>query len=307
MKNNSKKPAFRILAVLFCLNILSWIVVYQVSEPRFLEVIFFDVGQGDAIFIVSPQGHQILIDGGPDPTILEKLNREMPFYDRSIDLIILTHPEHDHITGLIEVLKKYKVENILWNGVIRDTAEYDEWKRLIKAEGARIFIGSASQKISCKVSNNTLIPPKVSASPDLLEMEILYPFESLEGQKLRDSNNTSIVARLVFGENSFLFTGDVHKSVEKQLIEGNTNVSSDVLKIAHHGSKTSSAQDFIEKVSPAIAVIQCGKNNSYGHPHQETLEILKKYDIQVLRTDLQGDIEIISDGRHFEVKNQNTL
>ena len=126
MNKDSKKIILVIFGILIGLNILAWLAVYDLSKSQFLEVNFFDVGQGDSIFIETPQRHQILIDGGPDETILEKLGREMPFWDRTIDLIILTHPEHDHLAGLIEVLKRYKVENILWTGVSRTTSEYKE-------------------------------------------------------------------------------------------------------------------------------------------------------------------------------------
>src|SRR3989344_5904007 len=115
-----KNPALIILSGLAVINILAWIVVYDLSKPAFLEVVFFDVGQGDAIFIETPERHQVLIDGGPDSVILEKLARSMPFWDRTIDLIILTHPEADHLTGLLDVLARYKAKNILWTGVVRD-------------------------------------------------------------------------------------------------------------------------------------------------------------------------------------------
>lgn len=277
-----------ILVSLFCLNILAWLAVYEISQPRFLEVNFFDVGQGEAIFIVSPQRHQILIDGGPDSTILEKLSKEIPFWDRSIDLIILTHPERDHLVGLIEVLKRYKVENILWTGVVRDTPEYKEWKRLIKEEEAKIFIAKSNQEIKM-----------TGLSP--AHFLILYPFENLEGQKFKDSNDTSIVAKLIFGKISFLFTGDISKLGERKMIEEKIDLDSDILKIAHHGSKTSSLEEFIKEVSPEIAVIQVGRDNHYSHPHPETLETLSKFGINVLRTDKDGDIKIISDRVNYEI------
>ena len=294
MKVRTKNFSFFILGVLFSLNILAWIVVYDLSNPQLLAVNFFDVGQGDAIFIKSPQGHQILIDGGPGPAILEKLANEMPFYDRSLDLIILTHPEHDHLNGLIEVLKRYKVENILWTGIIRDTAEYQEWKKLIKEEKAEIKIAQAGQKIIYSGSHT---------KEKRGYMEILHPLENLEGQEIKDSNNTSVIAKLIFGQNSFLFTGDAYQSIERELVDRELDIDSDVLKVGHHGSKTSSAEDFIEKVSPAIAVIQCGKNNSYGHPTEEVLRRLEKFGIKILRTDLDGDIKIISDGKNYEISN----
>jgi len=295
MNRNARNFVLSVLVVLFSLNILAWIVVFDLSKPRFLEVIFFDVGQGDAIFINTPKRQQILIDGGPTSAILEKLGKEMPFYDRTIDLIILTHPERDHLAGLLEVLEKYKVENILWTGVIRDTAEFQEWQKLIKKEKANIFIAKNGQKI--KAARTIL--------------DVLYPFESLVDREFENSNDTSIVAKLIFNKNSFLFTGDISKLTEKDLIIRENSCSdscqfatldSDVLKVAHHGSKTSSSEEFIAKVSPEIAVISVGKSNSYGHPHQEVLEILTKYGIKILRTDQNGDIKIISDGITYKIE-----
>jgi beta-lactamase superfamily II metal-dependent hydrolase len=280
-----KKSALIILGTIFILNILAWLAVYDLSQSQFLEITFFDIGQGDSIFIESPQNHQILIDGGPTSIILEKLNTEMPFGDRTLDLVILTHPEHDHLAGLIEVLKNYQVENILWTGVLKETAEFQEWQRLIKEEGANIYIAQFGQKITWS----------------RFHLDILYPWESFKGKDVRDVNNTSIVAKLVYGENSFLLTGDIAKSIERQLLGQAEQLDSDILKVAHHGSKTSSSQKFISAVSPEIAVIQCGKNNNYGHPHPETLEMLKKYDINILNTAEIGDIKIISNGKTYGV------
>jgi competence protein ComEC len=275
-----------ILIFLFGLNILAWLAVYELSKPQFLEVTFFDVGQGDAIFIETPQSHQILIDGGPDSAVLEKLGREMPFWDRTIDLVVLTHPQHDHYGGLIEVLKRYEVKNILWTGVLRDNPEYKEWERLIKGE-AKIFIAQKGQR--------------VKASEVIFD--ILFPFENFEGKIVKNINDTSIIIRLVFGENSFLFTGDAYKSAEIKLLENKIDVDSDVLKVGHHGSKTSSAPEFIVEVLPEIAVIFAGEGNPYGHPHPETLETFKKYGINILRTDKNGDIKIISNGVNYEISN----
>ena len=279
-----------ILSLLLALNILAWIVVFDLSKIQPLEVVFFDVGQGDSIFIETPKKQQILIDGGPGSTILEKLGTEMPFYDNILDLIILTHPEKDHLTGLISVLKRYKVENILWTGVKRDTLEFKEWEKAISEEKANIRIAQSGQKILWGSDSHRFL-------------EILYPFENLAGQEFEDSNKTSIVSRLVFGENSFLFMGDIRKSEEKALLEQKANLGSDILKVGHHGSKTSSSKEFVEKVSPEIAVISLGKENSYGHPHQEVLDILEDYGIKILRTDQQGDIKIISGGNHYGISN----
>lgn len=285
MLDKNKNFVVYILSGLVCFNILAWLAVCGLSSPRFLEVNFFDVGQGDAIFIQTPQRYQILIDGGPNNAILEKLSSEMPFWDRTIHLIILTHPEHDHYGGLIEVLKRYKVNNILWTGILRETEEYEIWKDLIQKEGAKIIIAQSGQTI------------KVGEA----QLNILCPFESLEGQKLKNTNNTSIINNLVFNENSFLFTGDAFKSVERKLANKGVFLESDVLKVGHHGSKTSTSEEFIEAVNPKIAIIQCGRDNRYGHPHSETLAILEKYDIKVLRTDIDGDVKIISDGKTLSI------
>ena len=279
-----------LIGLVFC-NIIAGFILWDLTKIQSIEVNFFDIGQGDSIFIQTPQNHQILIDGGPNyKIILDKLSQEMPQWDRTIDLIILTHPERDHIAGLIEVLKAYKVENIMWTGIKRDTAEYREWQRLITEENANIIIAQAGQKIY---------------SPGSYEIEILYPFESLENQEVKSVNNSSIIARLSFGENSFLFTGDAFQSTEDILAEKGIYLDSDVLKVGHHGSKTSTARDFVEKVSPEIAVIQCGRDNQYGHPFPETLATLEEFDVEVLRTDELGDIKIISNGSDFEIITEN--
>jgi len=294
MKVRTKNFSFFVLGVLFSLNILAWIAVYNLSKPQLLVVNFFDVGQGDAIFIVSPQRHQVLIDGGPGPAILEKLAIEMPFYDRSLDLIVLTHPERDHISGLIEVLKRYEVENILWTGVVRNNSEYEEWIELIREEKAKIFIAKFGQKIICPGSH-----PEEKRG----YMEILHPLENLEGQEFKNnSNDTSIVVKLVFNKDTFLFTGDISSKIERDLKLANLQLKTDILKVAHHGSKYSSSDYFLESALPEIAVIQVGKN-SYGHPTEEVLRRLEKFAIKILRTDLDGDIKIVSDGKNYEISN----
>jgi len=288
MALKNKKLIWVVSGVLVCLNIVAWVVVWDLSQPRFLEVVFFDIGQGDSIFIETPERFQVLIDGGPGLAVLEKLGQEMAFYDREIDLIILTHPEHDHYFGLLEVLKRYEVKNILWTGVLRDTAEYQEWVRLINEEGANIIIAETGQKIMLQEN-------------PLIFLEILHPFENLEGQETKYTNDTSIVAELVFNDVSFLFTGDISKKIEKELVYEYIDLDTDVLKVAHHGSKTSSCLEFLEIVSPELAVISVGENN-YGHPHPGVLANLEKFDIQVLITKELGDIKIVSDGNNIKIQ-----
>jgi len=286
MTLKNKKIICVLLGGLTCFSLLAWVIVWEINQAGDLEVVFFDIGQGDSIFIETPDGFQVLIDGGPGLVVLEKLGEEMPFYDRTIDLVILTHPEHDHMFGLLEVLKRYEIKNILWTGIIRDTAEWKEWKRLIEEEGANIIISEAGQKIV--LSEN-------------IYLSILYPFESLEGQETKYTNDTSIVAELIFNNVSFLFTGDISKKIEKQLVDEYIDLESDILKIAHHGSKTSSCLEFLEVVSPELVVISVGENR-WGHPHPETLANLEKFGIQVLTTRNYGDIKIVSNGNSFNIK-----
>jgi len=273
------------LIILFCLNVLAWLTVFDLNKYGSLEVDFFDIGQGDAIFIETSDNHQILIDGGPGSVVLEKLGAEMPFWDRTIDLIILTHPHEDHVSGLIKVLENYEVENVLWTGISMETAIFKKWQEAIKE--AKIYTAQSGQMVIA----------------DKMVLEIIYPFESLENREVKNIDDTSIVSRLVFGDNSFLFTGDAFQSVEKQMVERGIYLSSGILKVGHHGSKTSSSQEFIEKVLPEMAVISAGKDNKYGHPNQETLATLEKYGIRIFRTDQQGDIKIICNGKNYAVSN----
>jgi len=280
------KFTFLIIGSLLFLNLFFWLWVYDLNKVKFLEVNFFNIGQGDAILIKTPKRYKILIDGGPDRTILKKLDKEISFYDRSLDLIILTHPEKDHISGLIDVLKKYKVKNILWTGILRDTLEWKEWNDLINKEKAQVRIAYFGQRIIFKNSN------------DYIYIDILNPFDNIEGKAFKNSNETSIVSHLLFKNISFLFTGDIGESTENTLID--KNIKSDVLKVPHHGSKYSSSEYFLEKVLPQVAVIQVGKNK-YGHPHRDVLARFKKFDIQVLRNDIDGDIKIFSDGDKIKI------
>lgn len=273
-----KRRSLIILSFLAFLNAFAWIAAFDLARSKNLEVVFFDVGQGDAAFIETPQGHQILVDGGPDSSLPEKLAKEMPFWDRTIDLIILTHPEKDHMAGLLEVLKRYEVANVLWTGVVRNTADWQEWARLVAEEGARTHIAEFGLKV--KIGQTFLY--------------VLHPFENLEGRNIEDSNNTSVIVRIVFKEASFLFTGDAYQSAENKIISLKADLDSDVLKAGHHGSKTSTGKEFVEAVSPEFAVISCGKDNSYGHPSPEVLEALEG--AEILRTDKEGNIKFVSDG-----------
>ena len=280
MNTSSRKLIIGIIAILFCFNVLAWTAVFQIGEHRFLKVVFFDVGQGDSIFIETPKKTQILIDGGPSGRVVEKLGSELPFFDRSIDLIIATHPDSDHISGLVEVLKSYQVDLVATTGVKGSTAEFDEFASEIKKNKINEIILKKGQRIS--IGN--------------LLLYVFAPLEDFEGKTVKDYNTSSLVLKAVYGNNSFLLTGDAPHSIEKKMVAQEIDLSSQVLKIGHHGSKNSSSDIFLEKVNPEIVVIQVGRDNTYGHPSQEVLGKLEKYGIMILRTDEQGDIKFFSNG-----------
>lgn len=288
-KKVSKKIFLFSAIILLSLNFFAWKEVFSLTENNYLKVDFLDVGQGDSVFIETPQKHQILIDGGPDSTVLQKLSERMPFWDKEIDLIILTHPESDHMRGLMEVLQRYNVDYVLWTGVERNTPEFKKWADILEKnqEQEKVITASAGMKIK---AGNAVI-------------DILYPSENLSGKEFKKtSNDTAVVSHLVFGKDSFLFTGDISSVAEKELVSRSDRaIKSDVLKVAHHGSKYSTSDIFLAAVKPKMAVISVGAKNTYGHPTPEVLQRLQNYDIKVLRTDQQGDINMVSDGKGIDI------
>jgi len=275
-----------IAGFLFFLNIFAWQEVFDLESRFPLEVDFLSVGQGDSAFIQTSENHQILIDGGPTSAVLQKLAERMPFWDKTLDLVVLTHPESDHMQGLLYVLQRYKADYILWSGIKKTSSEYKEWVSVLEKQkqmGAKILIAQSDQEIK---AGKILI-------------DTIYPFKSLEGQEIKNTSNDScVVSRLVFGKNSFLFSGDIDAKAEKEITKSNEVVQSTVLKVAHHGSKYSTSALFLENINPAAAIIEVGKN-SYGHPTAETLQRLENSGIKIFRTDRDGDVKFSSDGKNI--------
>ena len=259
---------------------LVWFFIWQTAPNGNIKIDFFDVGQGSAIFIDAPNQNQALIDGGPSDTVLTKLGQALPLLDKKIELVILTHPDADHLSGLIEVLRRYEVGQILETGIADDSAEYQEWNNLIAQKKIPVIFASAGQNI--KIADN-------------LSIKILYPLGKINGQNFGDKTNaTSIVGKIIYGQNEILFTGDAEEQTEQPLILLGADLRADILAVGHHGSKNSTSQEFLAAVAPQVAVIQVGAKNRYGHPAPETLERLKGVK-NVLRNDLAGDIEFICD------------
>ncbi len=275
----SFKITFSILIILSFGTYFTWSLIFSLVGGDILEITFFDIGQGDSIFIETPSGKQILIDGGPDKSILEKLNQEIPFYDKSIDLVILTHPDADHLTGLISVLEYYQINQILTSGFKKDTVIYQKWKKLIQEKNIPLELAQSGQRIFLG---------------DNIVFEILWPDQSLI-KTISSANNASVVGRLIYGQSEIFLTGDIESKIENKLF--NDEIESDVLKIAHHGSKSSTNLNFLKKVNPELAIISVGENNRYKHPHQDILKRLK--DLIVYRTDKNGDIKLFTDGQIF--------
>lgn len=279
----SEKTKRNILITLFITAVVAWGFVFvEAKQSDILEIDFFDIGQGDAIFIETSDNKQVLIDGGPSSVILEKLGKEMAFYDRYIDFVILTHPEFDHINGLIEVIKRYDIGAIITTGVVRDTNAYKEWIKIIEQKNIPIYIAKLGGIVNL---NNDI------------KLNILYPFENLAGQEVSNTNNSSVVGKLIYNDFEILLTGDIEKSVEKKLVNSNINLQADVLKVPHHGSKSSSTEDFLKAVASVVNIIQAGRDNKYGHPHQEVLD--RMANILTFVTGKNGDVEILSDGKGF--------
>ena len=248
------------------------------SSP-YLAVHFFDVGQGDAIFITTPEKTQALIDGGATNAVLRELAAVMPLSDRTIDVVIGTHPDTDHVGGLNDVLERYEVGTILLTEATGDSLAATEYERLVVAEGAEIIYARRGQSIRLGASTTlAVLWPEVDPS----EME---------------SNQSSIVLNLQYGDTSFLLTGDAPKRVEEYLVlaEGE-HLQSDVLKVGHHGSRTSTSELFVTEVEPDYAVLSYGADNPYGHPHVEVTDALFNAGVETLSTAEAGTITFRSDG-----------
>lgn len=245
-----------------------------------LVVNFLDIGQGDAILLSLPTGEHVLVDGGPEQLVLEELGEVMPFLDRQIDLMVLTHPHADHMMGLVQVLKRYEVKSVLFSGVNYWSPIYEEFLKEIRLQKIPIQVAQANDDFSIGSVN----------------FDVLFPFESMLGENLSNLNNGSVVMKVTHNDQSLLLTGDAEIEVEEMLVEahdrGAIDLRADVLKSGHHGSHTASSWEFLQRVQPRTAVIQCGQDNSFGHPHEETLASYFRMGLTVHRNDLEGRVQL---------------
>jgi len=274
------------LVLLGTAAVFIWSVALEGQRDGLLKVYFLDVGQGDAIFIETPSGNQMLIDGGPTDMILSRLGDVMPYYDTSIDIVALTHPQDDHLTGLIPVLKKYDVEMFIHPGAVGTSASYRELERVMGGLDMKNVEAAAGMRIHLD---------------DEVYMDIYAPYE--KGRESDNLNEIMLIGKLHFRDASLILTGDAEKIDEINLASSNADLESDVLKVSHHGSKNSSTALFLERVSPQLAIISSGVNR-YGHPHADAIERLRAAGAEVRRTDQEGTITLVSDGNAFLVVRQ---
>lgn len=261
--------------------LFSLFILFLFSLPdRNLHITFCDVGQGDGI-IISYGTTQMVVDGGPDRSILSCLARSMPFWDRKVELAVVTHPQEDHYAGIIDLVRLYNVEMFLSPDVEGESAG---WK-VLKSEMEK-------RKIKQKTVNEN-----DSIRTSSLLFDIYNPIPSFVSKEI---NDYSIAGMLEFGDFNVLLTGDIIPPLTDQV--ANRVKDAEVLKVPHHGSKNGLTQALLEASRPQLAVISVGKKNRYGHPSKETLDLLEKAGVKTLRTDLDGTVEVISDGKRWWVR-----
>ena len=284
-KKQKYSKVWYLVAILLAMNLAVWSAVYAQGTGEYARLIVFDVGQGDAIYLRSAEGNDLLIDGGPGDAVLSKLGEVMPFGDRKIELVILTHPHADHVSGLVEVAKRYRVDAVMLPDVDYESATYQKFLDLVKEKQIPVLRPALGERLALDAAT---------------VLDILYPVVGRFAKAPQDINDASIVARLSFGKSQALLTGDAGKTIEQFLLQSHLPIDAEILKVGHHGSHHSSEAQFLRAVSPDYGVISVGKN-SYGHPHPEVLDALQTENVNILRTDQRGDVEFHIYPDHVEL------
>ena len=269
---------FRILllCVLIALNALA-IREWLLQPDGHLHLHFFDVGQGDSALVITPRGQQIVVDGGPNLSPLEYLGRHMPFFDRTIELMILSHPDLDHVTALPEILKRYTVEAILFTGIEHKQGRYEALLQELTAQGTQVLL--PDPKVDIEVEEGVVL-------------DIIWPNQELLGQVVESPNDSSVVFRLLYGEHSILMPGDIEEAVEARIVASGHDIRSTVLKVPHHGSRTSSSTGFLLAVDPKLAIIPVGTDSPFGHPHQDVLDRYRALGIPTRHVGEEGGVSL---------------
>lgn len=271
--NNVRALTAVLLIVIFVLAGREWMLW---PDGR-VYIRFLDIGQGDSALITLADGKHILIDGGPDWSTLEKLGTYLPFFDRRIDLLILSHPNADHMMSFPQVLRRYDVGALVTSGAAYDSGVYQATLSGASLRGIPLVVLHAGERLE--------------VGEDVLE--VLWPPATMPKGMSKNTNNVSLTLRFTHEGKSVLFTGDLESIVEKTLVAARADLHADILKVPHHGSTSSSSTGFLLAVHPDLAVISVGRDNPYGHPKEEILRRLTQLVPRVQRTDESGDIEIV--------------
>ncbi len=261
---------------------LIWSFYFLEDRKGALTIAFLDVGQGDAIFIESPTGTQIVIDGGPDASVVQGLSDVMNIADRSLDAIVVTNPDQDHFAGFLPVLSRYRVGAEFEAGTMQDSTTYKAFRALLKEKGVETTLARRGQTID--IGGGAYL-------------RILFPDRDVPDLA---SNTGSIVMQLVYGKTKVMLMGDTVDEVENYIasLDG-MSLKSQILKVGHHGSRTSTGEALLKNVSPEVAVLSLGCDNSYGHPHKEVTERLAKYGVEQLSLCEEGTVIYRSDGESW--------
>lgn len=246
--------------------------------PGNFQVSFLDIGQGDAIYIHTPDDYHALIDAGPSMDVLERLSEVMPRYSRTLDLIVLTHPHADHINGFVEIMKRYDVKRLILVGTPSYNPYYQKIIELI--DDVEVIYARADRDIKLG---------------SYVYLDIIWPLKWRIGEDFENKNNASIALRLIGPGGSFVFTGDAETEEELEIIESGFDLTADIYKAGHHGSKTASSEEFLDTIKALSVVVQSGEGNDFGHPHKESLEKYYERSMVVRRNDKEGRIDFIYD------------
>lgn len=272
----------KIFKLALALLVLAIATIWQLQKEKIAEIYFLDVGQGDAI-LIRVSGQNILVDGGPDNLLLYRLGEVLPWWDKKIDYLIISHFHDDHYMGFIEILNRYQVGNVLV-GAQKPEEEFlfTIWQKALEQHDIQPRVVYAGDKF-------------------VLSTEVFWQIFSADSQH-EDLNDNSLLIKFTIGEIDLLLTGDLTSKKEKELLEQKIDLSAEILKVAHHGSKYSSSDVFLQAIKPQVCVIQSETGNSFGHPHQETLLRLEALKCQILRNDQLGNIKLVSDGLLWQLE-----
>ncbi len=275
---NHRKPFFTMLLMIIAFGMSCYLSTPKQTDSL-VHVYMLDIGQGDSFLIEAPNGKKLLIDGGRDSTVLSELSKVLPIGDKSIDVMIATHPDADHIGGLQPVLERYHVGLFLTSQVTTDTKTFTDLYAELYKEGIPSYYVRQGMVLTLDI--NTIFT-------------VLFPDRDTSGW---ETNNASVVGRLQVGNRTMLFTGDSPSSIEHFLVQAyHEQLVSDVLKLGHHGSKYSSSTEYLKAVSPTLGLVSAGIDNSYHHPSVETLDRMKALDIPWISTQDKGTVDLSTDG-----------